>query len=340
MLRAGLYGFGGIAQAHKKAYEINAAAGLPVEVVAACDITLERLHRATEINISLEGDVPVAEINRYNTIDEMLANEELDIISICLPTYLHADAAIAMLEKGYHVLSEKPMALSSADCARMIAAADKAKGHLMIGQCMRFRPEYIYIKELVESGKYGRVVSAYFNRLANPPIWAWQNWFMDPKKSGGCILDLHIHDIDIIRFIFGDPAQISCLSHQLQCQYDSNHTRFVYEDGKTVVAVGDWSLSRGFKFEQNFRVAFEGATVVYNGNTVTLYEGDNAPVPAPIKDADGIVEEIAYFVSMIADGVVNTVNTPKDSAGTIALVEKMMQSADAGGVLVDIGGQK
>ena len=338
MLKAGLYGFGGIAHTHKKAYEMNAADGVPVQVVAACDITPERFIDNVEINISLDSGAQNAAIHAYPSIDEMLANEELDIVDVCLPTYLHADAAIAMLEKGYNVISEKPMARTYADCLRMVEASKKAKGKLMIGQDMRFRPEYLYLKELIDRGTYGKVISAYFNRLSNPPIWAWNNWYMDPGKSGGCMLDMHIHDVDMTRFLFGEPRYVSCVSRDVQSKYDSNYTRFIYDDGKIAVAVGDWSQPGGFAFDQNYRVSFEGATVVYSGlsETVTVYSADGKSAPAPIVITDGKVNEIRFFTEMILNNAENTKTAPEISAGTIFLIEKMRESAGLNGKPISV----
>ena len=330
MLKAGLYGFGGIAKIHKKAYEILAADGVPVELTSACDVTPERFAEDTKINISIESTVESTMIRPYPCIEDMLENEDLDIIDICLPTYLHADAVIDMLEKGYNVLSEKPMALSTSDCRRMIAAAKQSKGKLMIGQCLRFRQDVTYVKELIDKGTYGNVISACFQRLGSPPLWSWNNWFIDPDKSGGAILDLHIHDVDLVRFLFGEPAYVSCLSKHVHGRYDSNNTRFIYNDDKIVVAMGDWSLTGGFSFYQDYRIAFEGATLVYscNPDTLTLYAGDGEPVPAPIVITDPIQNEINYFVEMIKNDAENTINKPEDSANTIALIEKIRESAD------------
>ena len=336
MLKAGTYGFGGIGRAHKKSYEILSNEGVPIKLAAACDITPERLTKDIEINISINSNIESTKINTYPSIDEMLANEDLDIISICLPTYLHADAAIDMLERGYHVLSEKPMALSSADCKRMLEAARKAKRNLMIGQCMRFRQDCIYLKELVEKGTYGKVISAYFNRLASPPLWAWENWFMDYDKSGGCIFDLHIHDVDFIRFIFGDPKYVSCVSHNVLSKYDSNCSRFIYDDDKFVTATGDWSLSRHFGFHQTYRIAFEKATLTFDGEEAIIYVGDNQPVPIPVEITDCMVNEIRFFIDMILNGTQNTSNRPEDSAGTIALIEQLRESADSNGQIIKV----
>jgi predicted dehydrogenase len=213
----------------------------------------------------------------------------------------------------------------------MTEAAASSKGKLMVGQCMRFRTEYLYLRDLINNNTYGGVVSAYFSRLANPPVWAWENWFMDPARSGGCMLDMHIHDVDMVRFLFGDPQQVSCLSRDRQSKYDSNCTRFIYGDGKIVIAVGDWSHPAGFSFRQGYRVAFEGATVVYDGvsGTVTLYEGNSQPTQ-PVTPDDGMAEEIRYFINVI-NGMENDRNTPEDSAGTVRLIDKMRESADANG---------
>ena len=338
MLKAGLYGFGGIAKIHKKAYEILAAEGVPVELTSACDVTPEKFTEDTKINISIDSAVDSTIIRSYTSIEDMLENEDLDIINICLPTYLHAGAAIDMLERGYNVLSEKPMALSASDCQRMVAAAKRSKGKFMIGQCLRFRQDITYIKELIDRGTYGNVVSACFQRLASPPLWSWNNWFIDPDKSGGAIFDLHIHDVDVVRFLFGEPVYVSCLSKHTNGKYDSNYTRFIYEDDKIVVAAGDWSLAGGFSFNQDYRVVFEGATLTFSGNpdTLTLYAGDDGPVPAPIVITDAIQNEISYFVDIVKSGAENTINKPEDSAETIALIEKIRESADNKGKPVKI----
>jgi predicted dehydrogenase len=335
MLKAGLYGFGGIAQAHKMAYEKLAAGGVPVQLVAACDIDPKRFESKAKINIDFKSDAKEVTINTYPCIEDMLAKEELDIVDICLPTFLHADAAVEMLKRGYHVISEKPMALNRGECEKMLDAERTYKGKLMIGQCMRFRREYLYVKDLIDNNTYGKVISAYFNRLSNPPIWAWDNWFMDPARSGGCMLDMHIHDADMVRFLFGEPSSVSCASRDLQSKYDSNFTRFIFGDGKTVVAVGDWSHPPHLNFHQEYRLAFEKATVVYDGtaNTVLLYEGQNKPVQ-PVTPDDGMAEEIRFFVDLIINGGENTRNAPRDSAGTIHLIEKMRESAERGGEAV------
>ena len=209
MIKAALIGFGGIVKgAHLPGYKTLEAMG-KVKLVAACDIRPEAFTEGVQLNIGGGSNDGFADLHTYTDLEEMLQKEDIDLIDICLPTYLHKQYAVDMLNRGYWVLSEKPMALSFADCEEMVAAAN---GRLMIGQCLRFSPQYLYAKDVIESGIYGKVTGATFRRLSGAPLWGWDNWFMDPSRSGGVIFDLHIHDLDIIRVLFGDPKTVSCVA--------------------------------------------------------------------------------------------------------------------------------
>ena len=130
------------------------------------------------------------------------------MVDVCLPTDLHAEVTVAALEAGKHVLCEKPMALTVAECDRMVAAAKASGRFLMIAHCIRFWPEYIALKEIVDSGQYGKVTSALFRRISGLPKWS--EWFPNPQRSGGAILDLHIHDVGLYQLPAGDAATGHC----------------------------------------------------------------------------------------------------------------------------------
>ena len=329
MLKVGLYGFGGIARAHKMAYDQCVKEAVPIELVAVCDISEERLKICKNLS---------EHIHTYQSLEAMLDNETLDIVDICLPTYMHKDAIKQLLKDGYHVLCEKPMALTSSDCIDILEVAATSKGKLMIGQCLRFAPEYEYLKELVSNNQYGKVISAYFQRYSGPPLWGWQNWFLDVHKSGGCLMDQHIHDVDIIRFLFGDPLGVNCYSTGDKCQYDSVMTRFVYDDEKLVFALSDWGLREGVGFRQEYRVNFERATVILQDGILTLYKKMRPPIEIKVDKSDGIKEEIIYFVDLILNQVDNIKNPPESAAETIALMENVRKSADStGGYITCIG---
>ena len=115
-----------------------------------------------------------------------------------LPTYLHEEVAVYAMEKGLDVFSEKPMALTLDGCKHMLDAAEKLGRKLMIGQCLRFSPAFQKLKEYVATEKYGKAYSAEFIRYSQTPLWTWQNWILDPSKSGGCPWDMHVHDVDMM----------------------------------------------------------------------------------------------------------------------------------------------
>jgi predicted dehydrogenase len=337
MINIGIIGFGGIAQAHRAAYDSLAKKGVPVCLKAACDTDPEQFKKRIAINLGTADVDESKPLACYTDLEEMLAKESLDLIDICLPTFLHAHFAIDMLGRGYNVLSEKPMARTSQQCQEMVAAAQKAKGRLMIGQCLRFYPQYEYIKDLIDQGTYGRVISGFFERISGPPIWAWQNWFMDYDRSGGCLLDMHIHDLDMMRYLFGEPESVSCRTQDVQSKMDVAHSRLNYAD-KPVFAVGDWSMD-GTPFRHAYRIGFEKATVIFDSNVVTVYPRDGKSFTADLPYAEnGIEREIAYFAGLLESGEENLKNPPESAAQTVRLAEALRDSALQGGTLLPFTG--
>lgn len=330
MLQAAIIGFGGIAAAHKNAYAQLEKEG-KVKLVAAYDIRPEAFAKGkVKINIDTGDDRSGSEIHAYFDLEEMLAKEKLDIIDICAPSYLHKKYAVEMLKRGYHVMSEKPMSLTYADCQEMLEAAKGATGHLMIGQCVRFYPSYQYLLDCVKTEKYGKVVSGDFYRLSTTPDWGFENWFLDTDKSGGCITDLHVHDIDIIRHIFGEPKAITALATNNVARYDSCHTTLHYGDFN-LFAIGDWSLTKR-PFETGFRVSFEKATLVFERNDDFMLFPRNGGEPEKIQlpAFNAYAEELSYLCDVIEGKTENVMNTPESAARSIYLTERIKESADGG----------
>lgn len=296
-----------------------------------CDIEPEKSKGKARINITEDMDGADELLNAacYTDVNKMCEKETLDMVDICLPTPLHAPMAIDMLGRGYHVLSEKPMARSYKDCLAMLDAAEKSGKQLMIGQCLRFYPQYL--KDTVESGRYGKVLSAFFERISRPPIWGWQNWFMDEAKSGGCLLDMHIHDIDMTRFLFGEPKAVACNVLNIYSGCDTVNTWLFYEDGKLVCANGDWALPDSSGFRPAYRVNLEKAAIVFDKGEVTVFEKDGTVHKPELPKLDGFTNEIDYFVDIIENNRENTVNPAKSTAMTIKLIEVMKKSADRNG---------
>ncbi|MBQ9805213.1 MAG: Gfo/Idh/MocA family oxidoreductase [Clostridia bacterium] len=332
MLKAAIIGFGSISRVHRKAYLKLEQLG-KVKLTCAYDIEPEAFRKTVKNNLDESAKAFEEQLNYYTDLDEMLANEEIDFVDICAPTYMHSKLAIELLGRGYHVLCEKPMSLCYADCLQMIDAAKTAEKELMIGQCLRFYPGFDYIKGIMDEKRYGEVLGAFFMRLSPPPTWGQNNWFADPALSGGGITDFHIHDVDMIRYLFGEPEAVTGRGTSSFSVYDTVHTSLFYGD-YPVTAIADWTRV-GIPFSATCSIDFEKATVNFDGTTLTIYPKDGSPAETvPLEDQGGYYGEIDYFCDVVSGKTKNTKNPATSAAMSLRLIEHIRQSADAKGKIV------
>ena len=262
-LRIGIVGLGFMGRMHYRCWrEVGGA-----EVVAVCDKRVNKGEEARlgEVNIAgAEGEVNGEKLKIYGDWKEMLREEELDAVSITVPTYLHRQYTEDALGTGWHVLCEKPMALSWGDSQRMVKAAEKSGRVLQVGQCLRFWPEYVKAREIAQGGEYGKVLGLSMRRVGSAPSWG-EGWFGDDKLSGGMMLDLHIHDADYAQCLLGVPRAVRSVGHK-GGDGSVRHvvTQYLYEDDKLVVAEGGWEMTGSFGFEMSFQMRLERATIVYD----------------------------------------------------------------------------
>ena len=333
MLNAAIIGFGGIAKAHKKGYDKLEKEG-KVRLVAACDIREEAFTSSVVTNIDAAA-VEAGEYNCYTDIEEMLAKEKIDFLDICVPSFLHSKIAVDMLERGYNVLCEKPMALKSEDCEKMLQAEKNSGKHFMIAQCLRFFKEYEYLKECIDNNTYGKVLGAFFERNSAQPTWGWENWFMDYERCGGAIMDIHIHDIDIVRYLFGEPEAVSCRASDCKTRYDIVQTALYYGD-IPVTANGCWTAGK-IRFSASYKVDFEKASVIYGNGVVTVYPEEGEAFTPNLEGHDGYTEEISYFCDVVEGKIQNTKNPASSAAKSVKLVETMKNSVDNFGKKITFG---
>ena len=333
MIRVGIVGLGFMGKMHFRCYQ--ALDG--VQVAAICDIDETRFENTsgTAGNIGgAEAPLDFTGIGLYTDFDKMLAEANLDAISIALPTYLHKDHTVKALGAGLNVLCEKPMALTVEDGRAMQAAAEKSGRLLQIGHCIRFWPEYAKTKELIDSGQYGKVRAAMFQRLSLTPTWAWDGWLMDPARSGSAAMDLHIHDSDYVQYVFGMPKAVFSRTARGPSN-DADHivTQYVYDEDCVVTAEGGWAMSPTFGFEMSFNIVLEKATIVYDCTRSPAFkvcpvEGD-AFTPE-VASGDGYANEIAHFVKAVRGETVPPIITPEQSVDSVRLVLAEKQSAASG----------
>jgi predicted dehydrogenase len=197
-IRVAVIGCGAIAQRrHIPEYEENPH----VELVAFADPVLERAQAYAEKHNA----------QSYADYEQMLKEVNADAVSVCTPNYLHAPAAIAAAKAGAHVLVEKPMATTAAECEAMIEAARKNGVFLMVGHNQRYMPPHVKAKEILDSGKLGKVLT-FRTSFGHPGPEGWSvdgrdSWFFrKPEAIMGAMGDLGVHKSDLIRHLLGDEV--------------------------------------------------------------------------------------------------------------------------------------
>jgi len=320
-MKVGIIGFGVMGRTHFQAWQGQEGA----EVTAVCEANADVLANATAAgNIEQQsGAVDLTGISVYDNVDTMLAEAGLDAVSITLPTHLHPPFTIKALDAGVHVLCEKPMALNTDDCDAMIEAADRSGKHLMIAQCIRFWPEYAWAKDAISDGRFGKVMAASFDRLSAAPGWSKDSWFADPTKSGGVTLDLHIHDVDYVQYLFGTPEVIRASGSQFENGMLGHIVSdFRYPDNLTISATASWMMSASYGFAMSFRISLEKATLILDTKQDPAFqvfpsEGE-AYCPDDLASGDGYNGEIAHFLALVSCNA-SPVITPEQAKESVRM---------------------
>ncbi|MBE6650552.1 MAG: Gfo/Idh/MocA family oxidoreductase [Ruminococcaceae bacterium] len=336
-IRMGLVGLGGMGRGHLSTIEKLMADGADIELVALCDID-PKAFGAVKASLNLEGmekaDYDFSKYHCYDNVDEMLANEKLDLVNVVVPTYEHSTVTCKVLNAGVNCLCEKPMAISVAQCQLMIDTAKKNNVRLMIGQCERFDGQYLTLKEIIDNGTLGKPIGGHYYRGGAAPT---KEWYFCREKGGGGLFDQHIHDVDMVQYLYGMPKAVSTVGRIVRpgSGYDTSATNYVY-DGLCVHTSNNWVQNQpGFKW--GFRADFEEGTVVSDHKGFKAYDKDYNEIEIKSKHENGgHYAEIKYFAELIANGGENTINPPEDSMNTIRIALAEMESADNKGQLVEL----
>lgn len=335
MMNFAIIGFGGLGKVHfRNIEEVNKNVG-DIKLVAICDIEESAFTSTVRTNISADGGLDLSAYNLYTDLEEMLDKEKLDFVITALPTYVHEKIAVQVMERGIHVFSEKPMALNPEQAQNMLDTAKKNNVKLMIGQCLRYFPEYRALKALVDSKEYGEVRYANFTRLSMLPKWSWHDWFQNEEMSGGVALDLHVHDLDYINYVFGKPKSVLTKASSTFMNNDTVVTHYNY-DGKLVTATGAWSMQTKFPFTAEFVVAFEKATVECRRGKTMIYteteakDLDISPEKYGLPTDNGYANEVIDFIGCIRNNTTSVANPPEASKLTIDIAYAEKKSAAEG----------
>jgi len=327
MINLGIAGMGYIGQVH-----LDASRKVPgVQVLAVATLEPEK------IRDTFSGQI-------YSTYAELLRDDRLDAVVIGLPTDLHEKAVVMAAECGRHILCEKSMALDAASARRMLQAAQAHDRIFMVAHVLRFWPQYARIKELIDAGEIGSVISATAYRLSKFP--PWMVWFRDPARSGGTLLDLQVHDVDFVHWILGHPQSVYTVGTQSPTgSWDHVHTILNYPHAQASIEASSL-MPQSFPFSTRILVVgtegaleytFRVATNVQDRDSAShffrLYKNDGGESEPTASAEDAYVAQFRYFAQCVAERQPPRLCPPEESCQVMQVMSALRQSVDSGRVV-------
>jgi len=236
-VRVGLIGSGFIGDIHAAAFKMV----LDAEVVAVASPTPGKAKAFARAR-----GIPKA----FEDYRDLLALKQVDMVTLGVPNYLHAEVAVAAAKAGKHVVCEKPLCRTLAEADAMIAACRRAGVLLMYAEELCFAPKYVRARQLVDEGALGKV---FFVKQSEEHFGPHMPWFWDVEKSGGgVLLDMGCHSIEYARWVFGKPrvksvfATMGTYVHGDKTKGEDHSLCVVqYEGGRIALAENSWAKQGG-----------------------------------------------------------------------------------------------
>ena len=271
--RVALIGAGNMGRVH--AQQWSAVSGAELVAVEAC---------TREESGSLAKRYDCAAF-AFDEFDDLILQTSPDIVDICVPTPSHRQYVERAAAAGKAVFCEKPLARTLADCDAIVAAVERSGVPFMAGHVVRFFPEYARAKQLVDSGAVGKPAAIRVARMAAMPVLdSEDNWYRDPDRSGGVVLDMIIHDFDWLRFAFGPVTRVYARGLYGTPKYrgvmDYALATLRFESGAVAHVTGSWAHPGGFR--TTIEIAGDGGLIEHDSNT-------SAPLTVALKAGEGRV---------------------------------------------------
>lgn len=284
-------------------------------------------------------------VAHFSSLDELLrAAPEVQMVDVCVPTWLHEECVVAALNAGKHVLCEKPVTFSLESLQRMQAAAERAGVQLMIAQVIRFWPEYERLQALQAQGAFGKIHMVHARRLCETPNWA--PWYADPEKSGGALFDLMLHDLDFVQFFLGKIDRVFATGTQSETGcWNHVQANIRFHSGASAVVESCNQAFGGYPFTMGLQVFGEEMIADYalhaghnideiGTRSLHTYVQGRPPVLEDVSDEDAYANEIRYFADCIERGVPTVRMSPESAEVTLRLVLAVKRSLETGEVVL------
>lgn len=321
MKNIGLAGYGFMGKAHLEAYR----------QLENCRVT------AICTRKSVDG-LGVAGVADY---DELLNDPDIDMIDICLPTYLHEEYIIRAANAGKHIICEKPLTLTMESANRIVDAVHKNGVRLFVGHVLRFWPEYQVIKSYSECDKLKDIRIVHATRLGQVPKWS--DWFQHPEKSGGALFDLHIHDIDFVCYMLGEVESVYAVGAQNKYgAWDHVMTTLTFKNHSKAFVEASQRMSAGYPFTMSLRALTDESMLdfhvaagenIENINDSTHqfnYYSNGKKSSIEFETGDAFQNELSYFVNCLETTQENTVIPLEDVLYTLKQLTAIKSSLETG----------
>jgi predicted dehydrogenase len=320
-MRIGLIGLGFMGGAHLSA--IKSLGG--VTLTAISSRTQPTSDRLSQGNLPhLKASALPLDARWYADWRQLVSDPDVDAVDVCLPTHLHKEVALSAFEHGKHVLCEKPMALSFADCEEMLKAAERSGCVFMVAHVLRFVSSYRYAASFIASVLQGSVTSCAMQRKTGYPKWG--EWLGREECSGGAILDLLIHDIDQALKLFGKPDAVRARSDG---EIDTMQGCLRYADGLEVRLVGGW-YDAGRPFSAGFQIRGKDANLSMEAGKLRLSVfGEEQSVDLPAEEE--YTEQMLYFIQCCQQRIAPELCPPAESAEAVRIANLLRASRNDNG---------
>ena len=347
MVKVGLVGLGFMGTTHYHGWRDIAQSGA-AQLVALCEMDEKRLHgdwTGIQGNIGEGGGMQdVSDLGLYAQLDEMLKDDSIDLVDCCLPTKFHRDTTIKALEAGKHVICEKPIALEVADADAMLAAAKANGRQFMVAQVIRLWPQFIWLKQAVDSGRYGKLNAVNFRRVITLPDWSPA--MANLAAIGGPLKDLHIHDVDYALYLFGKPAKVMAAGQDMGDYIKYVAANFIYPGGPVVSLQGGVCTTKGRGFQHHFEAYFENATVTFSeaadpagadaalnqtsSQVLTVYHTDGTAEFPDTPGEAGYTAELRHAAGCVASGTPSSIIGAATARDALLMADLEAQSIRSG----------
>ncbi|WP_188208210.1 Gfo/Idh/MocA family protein [Alkalibacillus aidingensis] len=330
MVNVGLVGLGFIGKAHLEAYQKTNNA----MVTSIC----------TRSNQRDQDDLIHDDIEIVHEYEAILNNPNIDVVDLCLPTFLHEDYILKAVKANKHIICEKPLTLTASSADRIIQAVKDEGVQLFVGHVLRFWPEYQVLKEYSVTNQLPNIDWFQARRLGQFPTWS--DWFKDPEKSGGALFDLHIHDIDFAYSLFGDVESVYAIGHQNeQGAWSQVLTTLNFKSGVRAGIEASHKMPNGYPFTMSYRAQSENKSLVY-----TMEAGENIDGASsanhrfefndgkktstlPISEQDPFQLELGYFIDCLEQQKKNDTIPLTDVQEVICIMEAIQKSLELNQVI-------